>query len=60
MKIASPVEHFVMPPTVKWHYDGAHDTIVVTTTTKAYTLLHLGHLNDAAKVLPTPALANLL
>ena len=48
-----------MPPTVDLYYDKARDTIVVTTTTKAYTLLH-SHLNAVAEVPSTPTLADLL
>ena len=40
--MASLVEHFVMPSTIEWHHDEAHDAIMITITTKAYTLLHLG------------------
>ena len=49
-----------MPLTVQWYYDGAHDSIVVTTTIKAYMLLHLGCLNTAAEVPPALAPADLL
>ena len=42
-----------MPPTLEWYYDGVCDIIVVMTTTKAYTLLHLGRLVTAAEVPPT-------
>ena len=48
-----------MPLTIEWHYDKARDAIVVTNTTKAYTLLPLGCLDDSIEVPPTPAPADL-
>ena len=55
-RMASPVEHFVMPLNVRWYYDEMHDAVVVVTTTTTYTLLHCGRLNNMAKVplVPTP------
>ena len=44
-----------MPRIVEWHYDRAHDAIVVMTTTKAYTVLHLGRIDDAAEFPLVPA-----
>ena len=48
--MASSAEHFVMPLTVEFHYDGPRDAVVVTTTTKAYMLLYLGRLDDAIEI----------
>ena len=47
------------PLIVEWYRNGERDVIVVTTTTKSYTVLHLGHL-DAAVAPPTPAPVDLL
>ena len=49
-----------MPPTVRWYYDRVRDAIVVMTTTMTYTLLHVGRINNLAKVPLIPALADLL
>ena len=51
-RMASIVDHFVMPPTVGWYYDGVPDAVVVATTTTTYTLLDAGHLNNLAEVPP--------
>ena len=56
----APRGAFCDAPIVEWFYDGARDAIVVTTTTKAYTLIHLGHLNATAEVPPAPTLVDLL
>ena len=46
--MVSLVEHHVSPPTIEWYYDREYDAIVVTTTIKGYTVLHLGHLDATA------------
>ena len=57
--MACLVEYFVITLTINWYYYVVRDATVVMTTTKAYTVLHLGHLDDAAKVSTTPAPADL-
>ena len=51
---------FCDAPTVEWYYDGAHDAIVATTTTKTYSVLHLGRLDDVVKVHSAPTHVGLL
>ena len=58
--MASPVEHFMMPRKVEWYYDEAHDAIVVAAITTTYMLLHLGRLDNVAKVRPAFAPGDLL
>ena len=53
------MEHHVSPLIVEWFYNGECDSIMVTTITKGYTVLHLGHL-DAIATPPAPAPADLL
>ena len=49
-----------MPSTVRCYYNRMYDAIVVATTTMTYTLLHLGRINNLAKVPPVLAPADLL
>ena len=58
--MASPIEHFVMLMTIEWYYEGVRDAIVVMTTTKAYTIYHLGRLDATTEFPPALAPANLL
>ena len=59
MRMASPVDHFMMPPTVRWYYNRVRDAVVVATTTTTYTLLHVGRLNNLAELPPGPTPADL-
>ena len=52
--MVSLVEHHVTPLTIEWYYDEDCDAIVVTTTTKAFTILHLGRLNATVEIPTTP------
>ena len=57
--MTSLVEHFVMPPTVRWYYNRVRDVIVVKTTTTTYKLLHVGCINNLVEVPPIPTPADL-
>ena len=38
--MACSVEHCMMPPTIRWYYDGVRDAVVVITTTDIYATTH--------------------